>query len=427
MATATFIVKEPKSTKPSPIFLIFRFNNKRLKYSTGEKIEPKYWNTAKGRVSETRKFPQFPEFNSRLQHIEDTAFNVFRKLQNDKVTLTNDVLKENLNLALERTQNTKASDLLTFSKQLIEEAKKGEYRKLGGELFSKGTITDFNGTMKALERFKASKKFSLDFENINMRFYDQFVAFVQSEGKAKSTVGKLIKNVKNFMRVAEDRGLHSNGIYRTRSFKKVEEVNLEISLDTSDLSKLQELDLSSKPSLERVRDLFLVGCNTGQRFSDWNRITLDNIDKNEILKFKSQKTGKECEVPVYPVVKEILQKYNGKLPLLTNQKMNKYLKDLGKLAGFKEKHLRTETKGEEKVTFSFERWERITTHTARRSFATIMFFEYKVPAEIIMKVTGHKKLSTFMRYIRAKEGQLANTVREMVPNMMKQENELKAV
>ena len=87
------------------------------------------------------------------------------------------------------------------------------------------------------------------------------------------------------------------------------------------------MDLSGNPSLDRVRDLFLVGCYTGLRFSDFSRLTPKNI-ADGFIEIEQSKTGDSVVIPVHSVIKKIIKKYNGLPPTISNQKFNTYLKDI---------------------------------------------------------------------------------------------------
>ena len=100
MAKVRFVLKEPKSIEETLVFLFLNFNYKRLKYSTGEKINPKFWNPIDQKARETTKFPEYNEFNSRLDKISTGANNVFRRLQNDGIVPTPEKLKQLLNIEL---------------------------------------------------------------------------------------------------------------------------------------------------------------------------------------------------------------------------------------------------------------------------------------------------------------------------------------
>jgi integrase len=154
------------------------------------------------------------------------------------------------------------------------------------------------------------------------------------------------------------------------------------------------------PYLERVRDVFLIGCYTGLRFSDLSKLNKENITNDNTIKIKTIKTDKWIEVPIHPFVREIFMKYNYQLPKTpTNQKFNDYVKLVAKRAEIKELVTLERSKGNFIIGQTIEKYELVTSHTARRSFATNAFLA-DMPSISIMKITGHKTESAFMRYIK---------------------------
>jgi len=235
-----------------------------------------------------------------------------------------------------------------------------------------------------------------------MTFYSGFMKYLMEKKKyAKNTIGTRIKNIKVFMNYAIDKEYTTNLGHLHRKFKKVEETAQSIYLDEADLTILYELDLSNDSRLDKVRDLFLIGCYTGLRFSDLSQLTPDKFSTDGTkITIKTIKTGETVVIPVHWRIKEILQKYEGSIPrAISNQKMNEYLKELGKTAKFKERYSLTKTIKGVRAQGNFNKGELMTVHTARRSFATNMFLA-EVPAISIMKITGHLTEKAFLKYIK---------------------------
>lgn len=182
-----------------------------------------------------------------------------------------------------------------------------------------------------------------------------------------------------------------------------EEVD-SIYLTVEELDAMRALDLSKKIGLEKVRDLFIIGCYTGLRFSDLKAIQKENIITSQgvkILKIKTQKTTKLVEVPINPIVEEILAKYGGVPPkVISNQRTNDHLKIIGKSSGINQEYpLTTFREGKQRHVEHKLKYELITTHTARRSFATNSY-KAGVSTIDIMRITGHRTEEQFMKYLR---------------------------
>ncbi|TNJ47125.1 site-specific integrase [Tamlana fucoidanivorans] len=400
MGKAKFILKEPTSKTDTLIYLIFRYQYQRFKYSTGEKINPKFWNTTSQRVKTTKQFTEHPEFNARLDKIQNGINNAFRKLLNDGIQPNNTNLKEALEIELsDNIVKPKKLSLFKFIEDYIEESKLNK---------SNGTIKVYNTTFTYLKDY-AKKYKPIDFESITLEFYNNYLGFLKKHNLSNNTVGKHIKTIKSFMNEATERGHNTNLEFRNKRFKTIREESDSVYLSVDELKKVEKLDLKASPRLEKVRDLFLIGCYTGLRFSDFTQINPENIvSNNTVIEIRTKKTGQRVSIPLHKTVRTILKKYKNKLPkAYTNQTMNDYLKDVISLAGIKEKIETTITKGGKVVKKPISKHKLVSTHTARRSFATNLYLA-EVPTISIMKITGHQTERSFLQYIRVSQKENAD-------------------
>lgn len=161
---------------------------------------------------------------------------------------------------------------------------------------------------------------------------------------------------------------------------------------------------------ERIRDLFVVGCLTALRYSDYSTLTADNLQNGYIVK-RTKKTNVDVKVPAHDYVKEIFTKYNGQIPSgLCIQYFNKYLKLIMREIGLNDKITFSYTKGGKLKTVTREKWELISSHTARRSAATNMYLTGRMKTLEIMKLTGHRSEQNFFRYIRLTSDDTARSI-----------------
>jgi integrase len=224
-----------------------------------------------------------------------------------------------------------------------------------------------------------------------------------------NTIGSYIKNIKVFMNEAVDKKLTTNTEYKSRRFKKVSEEAENIYLTQTELTKIYEKDFSKKKNLDRIRDMFIIGCYTGLRYSDLFTINNDNlIDKGTKLRIKTEKTGELVIIPLHNYIKAIIKKHNGIPQYKTsNQSMNESLKVIAEQSGLKDNILISATKGGKVETISYKKHDLVSVHTARRSFATNAFLN-NVPTISIMKITGHKTEKSFLKYIKISQEDNAN-------------------
>jgi integrase len=399
MASSTLVLKEPKATTETPIFLLFRFNNQRLKYSTGQKIHPRFWNEDKQKAKETRAMPGYAELNTLLKSHVDVSHDIYRILINDKQIPTLKKIKAGLDDVFKTPlQQASPKEFMAFIDNFITTSTKAPT-----------TVLQYKQTFKVIKDFQQKTKYPLEFDSIDMDFYDKFLAFQAEQGYYMNTIATVIKNVKVFMNEALDKGLTKNITFKSRKFKKVEEKSESIYLTKDEITKIYNLDLSGNEELCKARDLFVIGCYTGLRFSDLSKLDEKNlIDKATKIKILTQKTAELVIIPLHTYIREILKKYGGKIPeVISNQKMNEHLKDIGKRAKITEKITLHFTKGGEKQSETFLKHDLITVHTARRSFATNAYLS-DIPSISIMKITGHRTERAFLTYIKITQEENAN-------------------
>jgi integrase len=394
MATFTFILKEADAQRETPIFLIIRENGKRLKFSTGEKIHPAKWDASTYRVQGAKLTPTEKAVNTQLARYE-AAFELLNsaaKLAGQPVDLNH--AKNYLNK--EFTTRPQAEPL-TF----VGFANGHRFNVNRKERTLKGYFTTIK-TIQAFENEKRKGK-ALKFEDITLDFYAAFVDYLKDKGYANNTIGSYIKNVKVFMDAAFEKGLHTNTDFRKKDFKKLKEEVNHIYLTETELNTLHALELPLNGKLDKVRDLFLVACRTGLRFSDLRNLTPDkliNTEAGRLIQIQTKKTGQTVYIPLHAQTVDILTKHNYNLPPVpSNQKFNAYVKELAKLADITETVTITRTQGGQRTETILPKFKLVTVHTARRTFATLAY-KAGLPAHSIMKITGHRSEKSFQAYIK---------------------------
>lgn len=198
---------------------------------------------------------------------------------------------------------------------------------------------------------------------------------------------------------AVDLDLTTNMQFRRKKFNVLNEETDAIFLTDAEIMKLYKHDFSENKRLDQARDLFVFGCCVGLRFSDFSEIKPENIVKIDgefFVKIITQKTKELVIIPCNPVVLKIFRKCKAnanRLPKsISNQKFNDYIKEACQEAKLNET-------GRLSTDPTKELWECVSSHTARRSFATNYYLQ-GFPTIDLMKITGHKTEKSFMKYIR---------------------------
>ena len=401
----SFYLKRADNTEPTAIFARICYMGIKMKYYPTIKIHPKYWNKEKQQARQT--LAGYASFNDRLKEISSDAANMLREYQNanNGEIPTPEQLKNMLDGKLKNNPTkTVKHTLLSYLENIIKDTNSGiRLNPKTGKPIAPNTIKTYETTKRILTEYVTTTGNNIEFENINLEFYEDFKEYLIIKLKlAANTIGKVIAILKLALNEATERGINTNLAYKSKRFITIREQVENVYLNENELLQLEKLDLSKEPKLDRVRDLFLIGCYTGLRFSDFSTLTPEQL-KGDFIELTQTKTGEPIVIPIHDKVKEITAKYGGKLPpAISNQKMNEYIKDVAKKVDDLKKIVPIKlTEEGKKVTKHTQKYNLISTHTARRSFATNEF-EAGTPTMIIMAITGHKTEAAFMKYIKTK-------------------------
>jgi len=274
------------------------------------------------------------------------------------------------------------------------------------KIITKRRLKFYEQTLRILKEMGAD---GVTIEHTDKAFYDSFYRYMFDNGFKHNTFVAYVKCIKAVLYSLPESERMGCQFIKPRMCAAVMEKVDNIALNEKELQALAELDLAAHPYLDRVRDQFLLLAWTGQRYSDLGKLTRDyivNDDGDDLFYLGQTKTGEDVFVPILPPIVPILEKYDYQPPKpISNQKFNNYIKIVAKMAGLDDevviKHTQQKDNDFEvgKVEGRYQKWEVISTHTARRSFAT-NFYLMDYPILEIMAVTGHTSESTFFDYIK---------------------------
>lgn len=422
MSNINFYLKtKAKASGKSLIYLKYKYNGKVLVFSSGQNIDPVNWNSNKQRVKTNRITSENSQYNINelLDNLERITKNAYNSEIKNGIPQP-EILKKKLTEFLHKNDQAGKPDLYG----LIDRFVNGEIKHRGNSK-SKSTLRVYVGCKNHLQEFEAVKKYTINFDAITLEFYYKFIEYLENRKtkykaaieatrktnlKSKkiktpiidldtNTIGKYISKIKVFMGEAVELGYTTNMACRSKKFVVPKAATDAIYLNEKELDILYKHDLSQNARLEKVRDLFVFACYVGLRFQDYSTIKEENIIDVEgdlFVKVLTQKTSELVIIPCSPVVLDIFKKYGNnanKLPAsISNQHFNEYIKEACKHAGLTDKG-RLLAEPEKEI------WECVSSHTARRSFATNYYLE-GFPTIDLMKITGHKTEKAFLTYIR---------------------------
>lgn len=409
-----FILQQSTSkSKPTQIRCFVRFNGTRSVFGTNIQIEPKNWNSGAQMGRKTALFDA-AEVNGKLETITKYVDSLFDGLVSypdaKEIELRCKEFIAKGSTILSQQEPTPAR-LISYSQQLYEKTVSGERKiasgKRAGQAYKPNSLKAYSNYLKNLREYAAHlKKEDFDFEEIDRAFYEGWRDFLYSKKYSLGYFSTMVKVLKTIMAEAADENLHSSQMHRSKHFTKpsYESDTIYLNVDQLDILFKHKYEVNNLRGeqfnyLEHAVDLFLVGCWTGLRFSDFSSITAQHVEGN-FIRVQTEKTGERVTIPMHPVLRQIFNKYGQQFPApISNQKLNEYIKEAAKAAGLTHDiQIRLNVGGKTEL-HDFKFYERITTHAARRSFATNMF-KSGIPPIVIMAITGHRTEAAFLKYIR---------------------------
>lgn len=400
---------EKNKMQQSLIYLFFTYGNKRFKYSTGFKSCYAHWDLKKQRIKNISSLTNKDEVNESLKDYENLFLDKYRELYKEYGdAINNQMLKAELDIIVRKKKVESTDEELSF----IDVCNKFIDEK--GDSITPVTKRVYKQAITHLQKYEVKNNVTLTFDIIDMNFYNSFKSYLEKGNFSLNTIGKHIKTIKSFMNYALIEGHTENIKFKSKDFKVVKEITTEVFLTEEEIAAMHKKDLSETPEIERARDIFLIGCYTGQRISDYNKLSKDDIvtqDGIDYFKFRQHKNKKYNRIVMCPITKEIREimdkRYKGLPPKqMAEPVLNRHLKTIGKKLEFDELIKCEYTKGGKEVREMIPKYDLISSHTARRSFCTN---KYKQGMNIfdIMLFTGHSTEKEFYKYIRIKDEERA--------------------
>lgn len=403
-----------------PLMIAYHFRGtkggERIRYYTGLWIgESEFNKNSKDKPAKANCIDAI-YINNRLKMIRNYIGEIENEALAGGEALTPELFKTKLNAKFKpkpviETPQPEKITLLKYFDLYIEDAKT-RTNSITGRKLSAAMPIKYNNVKNLFNDFCTFEGMGYDFEDINEDFHKRFISFMVNEKQySVNTYGRALKFVKSLLSAATKAGFNTNLYYL--NFKGIQEASESIYLNDTELDQIYKLDLTGNPKLDKVRDLFLIGCNTGLRFSDYSTIKKEDIQDNR-LRIVAQKTNRKVIIPLMPQAKEIFQKYDFQLPAaISNQKFNEYLKEVAELAGLTDTVITHITKGGKATATKKQKFELVTSHVARRSFAT-NYYKMGIDKLEIMAITGHKTEAEFLKYIKVTQEEKADSFEKNV-------------
>lgn len=393
MATIKFIVKSTSDTAS----IYVRFKEGRsidVTAKTNFIINGNNWTTKNNGQPKNLKDERTKQLDSDLKKLSIDLLNHYNDTP-DKSEINTRWLKDFINpKAIDKIPNVLV-DYFPF------------YELHKRNVLTTASIVKLNVNKKLIERFQTHTKEVYLIKDVNEDFKLKFFDFCISENYSQNTIARALKFIKTICYHAESNNIE---VSKKLSGLQINTVKVEkIYLDLNELSLIENCKDITKEHLINARDWLLISCETGQRVSDFLRFTKDMIryeNKKPLIEFTQVKTGKIMTVPLSKKVMSILEKRDGNFPVkMSDQRYNEHIKDVCETAKINKVIKGGLQIDNRKVIGMYPKWQLVTSHIGRRSFATNNYG--KIPTALLIGVTGHSTEQMFLEYIGKTDTQKA--------------------
>ena len=409
MASIYFLYRSTKDKSNLILRLLFRYNGKDYVISSKTKLEVEkaYWTKQHNKKSKDIEIAnKQTEINNELNKIENHLLGAFTSFPPDRIN--KDWIKTQIDYYYDPPEKEKhiPTNLIDYIDFYID------YRK---HELKKASLTKFNVIKHKLQKLEKFRKKQILISGVNDHFKNEFISYCKSELYAQNTIQRELAIIKTFCKHARFSGLETHPqLDSLRTDKeKVEKIYLTIE-ELSRIKNIKKNELTD--SLENARDWLIISCYCGQRISDFMRFTEKQIrieGGEHFLEFTQMKTSKLTTIAIHHKILEILKKRNGKFPYrISDQKYNELIKEVCKLAkiielvkGSKMLETKIDSKTFRKQEGLYKKYELVTSHIGRRSFATN--FYGKMPTTYLINMTNHSTEAMFLNYIGKSNKDLA--------------------
>ena len=407
--TITFVLRK-STNEEKPISLNYSYGRgNRFVYAIGYSVLIKYWDDKKYRVKNVAVVRNSIEINDLIRDLESELERFVVECDSKQLQITNSVLKEQLDIYTNKFKiEDKKVERITLLKSIANHniRKEKELPKPSKGKINQ-TVKSYKQTENHLKEFVNDTGYNLDFDSVDEEFYAEFVDYMSNKTYGNenyyhlNTIGKHIKNLKVFMKDAFYLDLHNN--LKFERFKVLTEITTAIYLTQNELEKIFNLELKES-HLSLARDIFIIGCEIGQRISDYhdlNKHAFKIVKGKKCIEVKQEKTNKIVICYLTSAIEKIMNdRYSGKFPpKISEQKLNDYIKIVGKKAGLIDEIKVEGTIGGKPSVKFVPKYSLIMGHTARRTFCTLKY-QAGMNVHDIMELSAHSTEKEFFKYIR---------------------------
>ena len=389
------------------IYVTFRYDGSKspFKYSTGEKVPSKYWDKKSQKVKNVNASAKYIDINKRLSSLSDQIKNIYKdsngNISRDDFREALNILRGKVRLAEPKQKDT----FISFTERYIKQRQESPTGQRGTWKTWQNTLNIIKDYAKTIGHYNLKNdSYSLNFNHIDWDFRVDFVNYLyNTKNHSINYASKVIQVLTQFLNEANRREISDIKIHKVKGWhiKKTKVPKFRLTFD--ELNQLNKGN-TDDPYTDRERlavDLFLIGSYSGLRYSDFSRLKPENIIIDEGIKMidiRTKKVDEDVVIPIFPVLESILDRYDYAPPYLHDQGLNIAIKVAATKAKIERTVIWHHTTGGIKQQDEFCIKDKISSHCARRSFAS-NFYELGIPAAHLMKITSHSTEKQFFTYI----------------------------
>ena len=391
---------------------------------TGRSIETCHWDNKKCFVKSYVGKSTTTLLIQRLKELEIDILTLLDRYKNGKPKLSFNDFQAKLQGLVDRTDKKKLlpgkltpapkDTLVGFIDQFVQDCESGVRLSPKRQKLKPSSISSYKTTQSLLVKFQNHTKTVIQLKDFSQSVIDKFSDFmILDEEFAMNTHAKSMMDLLQIIKYAVKHKKIPAAKMVELEFDTRREETDSIYLTEDEILQLLDIYEFDEPEHEQVRDIFVLGCFTGMRFSDYSNIDTSAI-RNNRLEFVQKKTGAKATIPIHPVVNAILKKYDNMLPKVPpNNEFNRIIKIVGeKLPCLHVPFTKQVTYKRELTEFVAMKYSFLQTHTARRAFCSNEYLKGTDPM-IIMSISGHKSHKSFMRYIKVSGEQFADKLEKI--------------
>lgn len=381
-----------------------KYNGLNLETKTGFSINPKDWSTKTGFPKNTSTDQK--EITSKLKKLEIFILDQINTAHGKGELIDLNWLQEKIVKCFDRVKETDRNLVTNHVQYIVDNANTRKIKGSNKIGLSERRTTGYKSFKKIILDYEKAIKKKVHFQDVNKAFVDRFTNWLLNTRQYSTNyAGKTLDNLKTVCLDAEKQEIKVNPYAKQiEGFRERNEDRYIITLSFEELEQIRTADLETEAQ-ENARKWMLLGCEIGQRASDLLKITPENVRYQKggtYIDIEQKKTGKYVSVRIMaPHVIEFLE--NDFPYQISTQKLNKHIKEVCRLAEINEmiKGRKFDKKKQRKVLKEYAKWELVTSHSFRRSFATNYY--KKMPTPVLIGITGHSKESMFLEYINQRE------------------------